>query len=83
MANHVKSKLKQITQIWIPVLSHQLSQDCYIAKCKNVMTSEFHYSDIIMGAMASQITSLTIVTQLFIQEQIKANIKYFGVQGNK
>ena len=28
-----------------------------------------------MGAMASQITSLTIVTQSFIQAQIKVNIK--------
>ena len=28
-----------------------------------------------MGAMVSQITSLTIVTQLFIQAQIKENIK--------
>ena len=34
-----------------------------------------HYNDVIMGAMASQITSLTIVTQPFIQTQIKENIK--------
>ena len=34
-----------------------------------------HYEDVIMGAMTSQITSLTIVTQLFIQTQIKENIK--------
>ena len=34
-----------------------------------------HYSDVIMGVMASQITSPTIVTQLFVQVQIKENIK--------
>ena len=34
-----------------------------------------HYSDVIMNTMASQITSLTIFTQLFGQAQIKENIK--------
>ena len=34
-----------------------------------------HYNDVIMGMMASQITSLTIFTQPFIQAQIKENIK--------
>ena len=34
-----------------------------------------HYSDVIMGAMASQITSLTIFNQPFIKAQIKENIK--------
>ena len=34
-----------------------------------------HYSDVIMGPMASQITSLTTVYSLFIQAQIKENIK--------
>ena len=34
-----------------------------------------HYSDDIMGAMASQITSLTIVYSTFILAQIKENIK--------
>ena len=33
------------------------------------------YRDVIMSAMASQITSLTIFTQSFIQAQIKENIK--------
>ena len=37
-----------------------------------------HYSDIIMGAMASQITSLTIA---FFQAQIKENIKKLRVTG--
>ena len=34
-----------------------------------------HYNNVIMGAIASQITSLTIVYSSFIQGQIKANIK--------
>ena len=34
-----------------------------------------HYSDVIMGAMASQITSLTIVYSAVYQAQIKENIK--------
>ena len=34
-----------------------------------------HYSDVIMGTIASQITSLTLFTQPFIQTQIKENIK--------
>ena len=34
-----------------------------------------HYCDVIMGAMASQITSLMIVYSTFIQAQIKENIK--------
>ena len=34
-----------------------------------------HYCDVIMGAFASQITSLTIVYSTLIQAQIKGNIK--------
>ena len=34
-----------------------------------------HYCNVIMGAMASQITSLTTFTQPFVQAQIKENIK--------
>ena len=37
--------------------------------------SDLHYNDVIMSAMACQITSLSIVTQPFIQTQIKENIK--------
>ena len=40
-----------------------------------------HYSDVIMSAMASQITSLTIA-QPFIQAQIKENIKAGLCAGN-
>ena len=35
----------------------------------------YHYSDVIIDTVASQIASLTIVTQPFIQGQIKENIK--------
>ena len=34
-----------------------------------------HYGDVIMGPMASQVTSLTIVYSTVIQAQIKENIK--------
>ena len=37
--------------------------------------SVMHYNGVIMSTMASQITSLTIVTQAFIQAQIKENTK--------
>ena len=40
-----------------------------------IILNGYHYSDIIMSAMASQITSLTIVCWPFIQVQIKENIK--------
>ena len=33
------------------------------------------YSDVIMSAMASQITSVSIFAQLFVQTQIKENTK--------
>ena len=36
---------------------------------------EPHYCDVIMGAMASRITSTRLITQPFIQAQIKENIK--------
>ena len=39
------------------------------------LTISSHYSDVIMGAMASQITSLTIVYSTVIEGQIKENIK--------
>ena len=36
---------------------------------------QYHYKDVLMGAIASQITSLTMLTQPIIQTQIKENIK--------
>ena len=46
-----------------------------LRKCINVI-GDIHYGDVIMRAMASQITSLTLTfTQSFIQGQIKENIK--------
>ena len=42
----------------------------------NVATYAFcHYIDVIMGTMASPITSVTIVYSTVIQAQIKENIK--------
>ena len=41
--------------------------------CSNVDPD--HYTDVIMGTMASQITSLRLFTQPFIQAQMKENIK--------
>ena len=43
-----------------------------------------HYIDVIMTTVASQITSLTVFTQPFIQTQIKENIKaphYWPLRG--
>ena len=42
---------------------------------RNLKEGFKHYSDVIMSTMASQITSLMIFTQPFIQVQIKENIK--------
>ena len=39
------------------------------------MVTDFYYSDVIMGVMAFQITSLTIVYSIVFQVQIKENIK--------
>ena len=42
---------------------------------KQKVNTRNHYNDVIMGAIGSQITSLTLFTQQFIQAQIKENIK--------
>ena len=39
------------------------------------LQSRGHYVDVIMGTIASQITSLGMFTQPFVQRQIKENIK--------
>ena len=41
----------------------------------HMLTTLSHYNEVIMDAMTSQITSLTIFTQPFIQAWIKENIK--------
>ena len=46
-----------------------------ISQLNTFVTIKTHYSDVIMGAMAYQITSLTIAYSPFIQAQIKENIK--------
>ena len=42
------------------------------------MNARLHYGDVVMGTVASQVTSLTIVNQPFIRVQIKENIKDRG-----
>ena len=46
-----------------------------IPSLRFISGSDSHYNDVIMGAIASQITSLTIATQPFIPAQFKENIK--------
>ena len=46
-----------------------------VVKIQLIGTQFNHYSDVVMDAMASQITSLTIVYSTFIQAEIKENIK--------
>ena len=43
--------------------------------CEQCEQLLFHYDDVIMSMMASQITNLTIVYYAFIQAQIKENMK--------
>ena len=43
--------------------------------CPNTTDPRYHYDDVIMGAIASLIASLTIVYSSFFQTQIKENIK--------
>ena len=56
-------------------ISHTLVGNEIVDHSDEVGASPVHSSDFIMGAMASQITSPIIVTQPFIQVQIKENIK--------
>ena len=53
------------------ILSLRQMEAHYICKFDKSCNFPIHYNDIIMGAMASQITSLTIVTQPLIQAKIK------------
>ena len=48
-----------------------------MSEMKNLdsMHDNLHYNDVTMSAMASQITSLTIVYSTVIQAQIKENLK--------
>ena len=43
--------------------------------------NKYHYSDVMMSAMASQIISLTIFAQPFIHAQIKEDIEAPGPWG--
>ena len=61
--------------LWIGVVFQAMSQGDMANRHHWIRSYYTHYSDAIMGPTASQITSLTIVTQPFIQAQIKENIK--------
>ena len=60
----VKSPRRQSLQNRVPHQRHM-----------NVWNKKYHYNDVIMGTTASQITSLGLFTQPFIQTQFKENIK--------
>ena len=52
--------------------------DSYITFDRNRGVSHLaHYCDVIMGAMASQITSLSIFTQSFIQARLNIKIPFY------
>ena len=57
--------------LWIGVVFQAMSQGDMANRHHWIRSYYTHYSDAIMGPTASQITSLTIVTQPFIQAQIK------------
>ena len=54
---------------------NEMSTTSSLEKSPILIWWRMHHSGVIMGAMASQITSLTIVYSPFIQAQIKENIK--------
>ena len=70
---------KQSWGRWFEMLSRPLWRHCKCQKCRKcvpVMTSHVtHYSDVIMIAMKSQITSVLIVCSNVVQAQNKENIK--------
>ena len=59
--------------LWL--LNHHYWRDNGLAGHAGRADCHYHHSDVIMTTIASQITSLMIVTQFFIQTQIKENIK--------
>ena len=66
--------MASIWLLWTPWPLRPQNNGSYdIDRSKGYITA--HYSDVMMGAMASQITSLGLLIQPFIQVQIKQNIK--------
>ena len=59
----------------IPVQVMIISSAKWHFRFSDGISHHIHYSSVIVGAMTSQITNLTMFTQPFIQAQIKENIK--------
>ena len=59
----------------VNLLHNYLSIHITACKMTVLLIDSMHYNDVTMGAIASQITSLTIVHSNVIQTQIKENIK--------
>ena len=78
--HRVDVKVKKIIHVWWPhaatdsfTLQRKSLRFASLAIC--IVKRLSHYSDVIMGAMASQITSLPIVYSTVVQAQINENIK--------
>ena len=59
-------------------LAHQYSEcneETMCSHCDSVANAREHYSDVIISSMASQTPVSRLFTQLFVQVQIKENIK--------
>ena len=66
---------KAQTTLWDDNLSVPWTKMNYVSKIWPMQFRSWHYNNGIMSAMASQITSLTMFTQAFIQAQIKKKLK--------
>ena len=71
---HNSSKVKFRTDIELTMTNLWLSYVVTFVSSWEKRTQD-HYNDVIMGAIASQITSLTIVYSIVIPTQINENIK--------
>ena len=63
---------RPILSWWLPMSQLNICKHKAISNCYG---DWIHYNDVIMNTMSSQYTSLRLFTQLFIQTQIKGNIK--------
>ena len=69
---YISSALDNLGTYYVSIVSY----GTYILKLqRDISVQLVHYNDVIMGAIASQISSLTIVYSIVIQTQIKENIK--------
>ena len=68
-SNNVQSKITKY-KLYNDIYTQMMSDEASLAVAR-----ESHYGDVLMGVIASQITSLTTVYSTFIQAQIKGYIK--------